>query len=80
MATLQSGIQGKICSGCGEWKPLSEYFKDRTHGPSQGGRHCRYRRCDSAYHEAHRALHRGLRVAVVNVGRQRDRQRRSRPA
>ena len=23
--------QGKVCSRCGEWKPLEEYYKDKTH-------------------------------------------------
>ena len=38
-------VEGKICSTCDNWKPLNDFPTDSTHGPSQGGRHCRCREC-----------------------------------
>jgi len=43
--TKKNGVEGKECSNCHIWKPLSEYFKDCTKGISQGGRHCRCKIC-----------------------------------
>ena len=45
MIILKNGIEGKVCSTCRVSKPLSEYYRDRSHGPSQGGRHCRCKIC-----------------------------------
>lgn len=44
---LRAGVKGKVCSTCRSWKPLSDYYPDRTHGPTQGGRHCRCKDCHS---------------------------------
>lgn len=44
---VQNGISGKICSTCKVWKPLDDFPRDRTHGPTQGGRHCRCKACHS---------------------------------
>jgi hypothetical protein len=43
-----NGVEGKICSTCDEWKPLEDFPTDPTHGPSQGGRHCRCKACHRA--------------------------------
>ena len=42
---VKRGVEGKICSTCDAWKPLSDFPAHRTHGPSQGGRHCRCLEC-----------------------------------
>ena len=47
-------IIGKICSKCRKWKPLSDFPKDRTHGESQGGRHCRCKLCHSEVRKINR--------------------------
>lgn len=44
---VQNGISGKICSRCRIWKPLNDFPRDRTHGSTQGGRHCRCKMCHS---------------------------------
>lgn len=49
-------LGGKVCSRCRIWKPFSEFPSDRTHGASQGYRHCRCRACHS---EVRRAKKRG---------------------
>lgn len=41
----KNGVEGKRCSTCHIWKPLSEFYTDPTKGSSQGGRHCRCRAC-----------------------------------
>lgn len=41
----QNKIVGKVCSRCRTWKSLEDFPKDRTHGPLQGGRHCRCKEC-----------------------------------
>jgi hypothetical protein len=46
--TTRDGTHGKICSTCQKWKPLGDFPPDRTHGLSQGGRHCRCRECHAA--------------------------------
>ncbi len=46
MAIIRNnGVDGKVCSTCKSWKPLSEFPTDPTHGPLQGGRHCRCKEC-----------------------------------
>lgn len=45
---IQNGIKGKRCSHCGKWKPLTDYYKDRSKGASQGFRHCRCKPCYKA--------------------------------
>lgn len=42
------GIDGKVCSTCKKWKALDDFPRDRTHGASQGGRHCRCKACHKA--------------------------------
>lgn len=42
---LKNGIEGKICSTCKKWKILTDFPTDPSHGPSQGGRHCRCKVC-----------------------------------
>lgn len=41
----KNGVEGKICSTCDEWKPLADFPKDASHGPLQGGCHCRCKEC-----------------------------------
>jgi len=53
--TLIKGVLGKKCSTCGQWKPLEEFPKDRTHGSLQGGRHCQCKQCHAEKrHEKHK--------------------------
>jgi len=33
---IRKGIEGKVCSGCGEWKPLNEFYNETAKGASQG--------------------------------------------
>lgn len=54
--TVRKGIEGKECSDCHEWKPLTEYYTDPTHGLSQGGRHCVCRACHSRKGKERRAV------------------------
>jgi hypothetical protein len=42
---VHDGIQGKYCSSCHAWKPLPDFYRDSSHPPSQGGRHCRCKPC-----------------------------------
>lgn len=42
-----NGVDGKHCTVCGMWKPLDDFPHDRTHGQSQGGKHCQCKRCQS---------------------------------
>jgi len=42
---IKNGLEGKVCSTCRVWKPLIEFPLDSSHGPSQGGRHCRCKEC-----------------------------------
>ncbi len=50
---VQKGVK-KGCSICRKWGPLSEFPQDRTHGESQGGRHCRCKSCHGAKRKEHR--------------------------
>ena len=43
--TKQTGVNGKVCSSCRTWKPLSDFYADASHGKSQGGKHCRCKIC-----------------------------------
>ena len=45
---VKNGIEGKKCSTCHERKVLNEFPTDPTHGPLQGGRHCRCKECHRA--------------------------------
>lgn len=42
---MRLGKEGKECSSCRGWRPLTAFFRDRTHGDSQAGRHCRCKDC-----------------------------------
>ena len=44
----RNGIDGKVCSCCSIWKPLTDYYKDRSKGRSQGFTHCRCKKCYKA--------------------------------
>lgn len=50
--SMKDGVQGKRCSKCREWKPLADFYTDASHGPSQGGRHCRCKVCQREDHKA----------------------------
>jgi hypothetical protein len=41
----KNGVDGKYCSTCDEWKSLADFPKDASHGPLQGGCHCRCKAC-----------------------------------
>ena len=46
MIIKRNGIEGKKCSTCHKWKPLTEFPNDRTHSIEyQGGKHCRCKSC-----------------------------------
>jgi hypothetical protein len=42
---VRAGTEGKVCSSCCKWKPLTDFYKDSSQLPSQGGRHCRCKPC-----------------------------------
>jgi len=58
---VSNGVESKVCGGCNQWKPLDDFYADRTKGPSQGGKHCRCKSCHTAYHKADYARSRELR-------------------
>jgi hypothetical protein len=62
MATsVRNGVEGKVCSCCRMWKPLQDFSPGgKSHGRSQGGRHCECRACNAARHRRRRQL--GLRT------------------
>lgn len=41
----KNGIDGKVCSNCGEWKSLNEFPNDSSKGETQGGKHCVCKQC-----------------------------------
>jgi len=46
MATkIIKGVESKQCTGCGRWKPCSEFPNDTSHGPKQCFTHCRCKAC-----------------------------------
>ena len=53
----RDGVEGKGCSNpeCRKWKPLSDFPTDPTHGPTQGGRHCRCKECHREAYKRRRA-------------------------
>jgi hypothetical protein len=34
---MKPGVAGKKCSSGDVWKPLTDFYRDHTHGDSQGG-------------------------------------------
>ena len=53
MAVIQRhGVDGKVCSTCQTWKPLTDYYPDQSKRESQGFRHCRCKACHSAAYYA----------------------------
>lgn len=46
----KDGIEGKVCSKCEQLKPLTDFYTDRTHGPTQRGTHCRCKVCQREDH------------------------------
>ena len=53
---VKNGIEGKICSHCKQWKPLTEFPRDHSHPPSQGGRHCACKECHRSKYYQKRKL------------------------
>ncbi len=58
MIVPKDGVDGKVCSSCRRWKPLPDFFVDRSHGASQGGRHCKCKVCYREGRERQRAVKR----------------------
>jgi hypothetical protein len=67
MIDRRNGVDGKICSTCRQWKPLSAYHDDRTSPPSQGGKHCRCKECHEKDAAKRRARSREIK-AVTGSG------------
>src|SRR5262245_61915782 len=64
--TTKSGIAGKACSTCEQWKPLEDFSPGgMSHGPSQGGRHCQCRPCNALAHRRRNAAIRYYRLMSV---------------
>ena len=57
------GVEEKRCSYCRTWKPLTDFSPGgKSHGSSEGGRHCECRACNAARHRRRYAAaktHRG---------------------
>lgn len=41
----RGAVEEKTCSTCRMWKPLTDFYRDSSHGRSQGQRHCRCKDC-----------------------------------
>ena len=56
--TLRDGIEGKECSKCGQWKPLKEFQKNRSHrdGLAYHCRECEAERWQKTYRGNHEAI------------------------
>ena len=52
---IRDGVEGKRCSTCRKWKPLSDFYSDPSHPASQGRRHCRCKDCYKAGRKQQRA-------------------------
>jgi hypothetical protein len=62
IAIIRDGaVEKKRCPKCGGLKALSDFSPDRTHGPAQGGRHCRCKLCKAQMHGRATATKRWLR-------------------
>jgi len=64
--TIQDGIEGKICTLCKQWRPVSEFYKNKA-APDGLQYHCK--ECSSALHKAYRATEHGL--ALCRAGEKR---------
>lgn len=42
---MQNGIEGKVCSHCKIWKPLDDFYNDKSKSESQGKKHCVCKEC-----------------------------------
>jgi len=52
-----NGTTQKLCSCCKLWKPLSAFSPgDKSHGASEGGKHCECRSCNNARHRRRYAV------------------------
>ncbi len=40
---------------CRVWKPLDAFYRDGSHGSTQGGRHCRCKECYKKGREAQKS-------------------------
>ncbi len=46
-----NGVTEKLCFCCNHWKPLTDFSPGgRSHGSSEGGKHCECRECNAARH------------------------------
>lgn len=66
--TFEGGIEGKVCSRCHLWKPLSEFYPDPTKGESQGFTHCRCKSCHAEVAKLERLKFRLTRERAVELG------------
>jgi hypothetical protein len=66
--TFENGIEGKVCPGCGLWKPLSEFYSDSTKGESQGFTHCHCKSCHAEAGKLERLKFRVMRERAVELG------------
>jgi len=47
----RNGVDEKLCSSCKRWKPLTDFSPGgKSHGPSEGGRHCECKPCNAGRH------------------------------
>jgi len=52
---IRNGVVEKLCSACAQWKPLTEFSPGgKSHGASEGGRHCECKVCNAARHRQRR--------------------------
>ena len=49
---MKDGVEGKRCSKCREWKVLTDFYTDPSHGKSQGGTHCQCKVCQREDHKS----------------------------
>ena len=70
MATsVRNGVEGKICSSCNLWKSLTEFSPGgRSHGPSQGGKHCWCKECHREAGRVQRARDRAILERAKSLG------------
>lgn len=55
--TNRNGVLGKVCSSCEVWKPLTGFSPGgKSHGSSQGGRHCQCKPCNALAHRRRHAV------------------------
>jgi hypothetical protein len=57
---VNNGVNEKLCSSCGLWKPLGDFSPGGgSHGASEGGKHCECRPCNAARHRGRMAAAKG---------------------